>query len=90
MNTKELWAADKMRLAISGRIAFTKDIRDKAIIDFIEKVEADNARANAARAKGLHCTANLLDRMVDAKMEEIDRMLSLPITTEDTSSWSIA
>jgi hypothetical protein len=85
MELKELHTADTIRHALAGHLLLTNEERYAAVVSSIKKVEASLARANCARSKGFHYTADLLDRLVDANMEEIDRLLALPTIQEDTT-----
>lgn len=89
MELKELHTADTIRHAMEGHILLTKEERYAAVASAIEKVEKSNARANCARSKGFHNTADILDRLTDTNIEEVDRLLALPIIDDDNSDWTV-
>ena len=89
LNLKTLHTAVRIRLALAGQLLLTREERYAAVVSAIDKAEASDARANFARSKGFHHTAGLLDRLVDANIEEIDRLLALPNHPEDTTDWRL-
>lgn len=88
MDIKKLHAADAIRHAIAGHILLSKEERDAAVASLIEKVEKANIRANSARAKGFYHTADIIDRLVDSNLEEVDKLLSLPVICDEPYSWT--